>query len=187
MRDYSLFVRPLWMTKLLSRVLLSAFIFGCSHYQHNLVKISTDQLVGGRLGGRSWQAPLSIYRYSWYSGATMIFEANIVPIPPESPFRAWFDQSESSVIQSCRQLFMTETYHYDSKKINPKSFADHLQKVGFKEISASYFVKSWVNHPHIKGLSNSAYKFNFYCLEQQQIEQIDLSFPGYELVSIRLI
>jgi hypothetical protein len=51
MRYYSLFFKPLLTSKLLSTALLSALFFSCSHYQHNLVKISTDQLVGGRLGG----------------------------------------------------------------------------------------------------------------------------------------
>jgi hypothetical protein len=170
--------------KFFINISISFLLLSCASLDTNQVKRSTHVIKGGQASNLVWKDSINLKRTSWFYKANLLYEMSIAEIPIDSPFFAWFDASELSIVKKCKQVLWVVDYVYDIRRVQPNYVKNLLSESGYVDIAAPHFNKNFLNHPDTSTLSNQNYKMKLFCHESQTYSGISATIPGFKQESI---
>ncbi|MFZ8934283.1 MAG: hypothetical protein ACO20H_07420 [Bacteriovoracaceae bacterium] len=164
------------------RLILFFTLFSCSNYSNlseNLVKRGSFNLKGLVTHQEKINESLRFERLSWYQELTLLLDFIYIKVPIDSPFQAWFSESEKEIIGQCRNFFVYLGYFLDSNKIAYGNLKSQLESYGYEEVSLPNFSLNFKLHPDYQKESLHLYKIHGACLKGEGARNPSLNFPGF--------
>lgn len=152
----------------------------------NIVNESDFTFRDGRIADRTWEADLSFERYSWYKELSLILEVFVSEIPKNSPFFDWFSENEKNIINNCQHFVVLLHYVLDSKRISYPELRSEMERNGYQEVMIPHFAKNIQLHPDYESNRLVQHKVKGFCSKKSQNTPIELEFPGYRTVQIKV-
>ncbi len=165
-------------------LLLSVFLFSCSHVSQKQVYQKQEKISGGVFEQEEWKDALKFKRVSWYSEVNMHYEALIAPLEEKSPFRKWLSEDEKNMVKACTSFFIAQIYTIDSEIISHQMFISQVEKAGFKTFLIPHFAKELNAHPEVSWRNLKTYQVTGICNSQNNVLKMPISFPGFPAVMI---
>lgn len=165
--------------KIIGLLSLSVLLSHCAHQSKNLISDGELVLYGGVKGQKKWSDKLEFKRYSWLHEFTMWFDVSIASIGADSPFNAWINEDERSMLSSCRKWALTLSYALDSKKISEKDFLSQVRAQGIEQILLPRLASNISSHPDFDQLGLNRHHIYVLCQKGPPLPLV-VEFSGFE-------
>jgi hypothetical protein len=157
-------------------------ILSCSNFSERSVLYDSvvfhDNSIQGDSGDR-----LNIKRVSWYSKATLEYDAYLGKVLKNSSFYDWFSENEKGQLNSCSEVLLTITRTNRSKVISDLTLHRVLHVKEAREIEAPDFHQSLILHPDFSQWNLSFYRSRIYCLSSP-LKSLSIQIPSFKKAEI---
>ena len=156
----------------------------CSTLNKNMIKKGAFAIDGGVYKTLKWDSKLKFDRVSWFKELTLMFDVFLTSVKKEDPFYEWFSEGEKLLVSSCLDAKVVLTYSWDPMQISRGSFFSEAEKYGYERYSIPDFHSNVKMHPNFARINVYLYKTALLCRKKLTPENLVVTFPGWNTVSI---